>query len=332
MDAVVFDSTDLDRIEKFLSAAYAPMRVRSTTPHPHAHLDRVEGPDALTIDHVDVDFEMRYDVVPLGRISLCSIDDGRIEDHRVGGGRHSRTFGAGEVFTLSPPDRPYAGTVNRARYSVTMFDPRLLTEVAAGRGEEDAPVRLLHHRPVTAQRGAALRSAVEAVAHTLSSAAATPSSLVRQTASHDLAAAVLRAFPSTADLGPTEADREDAAPSRALCRALDFIEAHVAEPVSLPDMASAAAVTPRALQNAFRKYLETTPSEYVRRVRLDRAHRELGSGDRDPSPTVIDVAMRWGFYHQGRFAAAYRRRYGEAPHETLAASRHRRRSGAVTEG
>jgi AraC-like DNA-binding protein len=33
--------------------------------------------------------------------------------------------------------------------------------------------------------------------------------------------------------------------------------------------------------------------------------------------TVADVAMRWGLMHTGRFAAAYRRTYGESPSETL---------------
>jgi AraC-like DNA-binding protein len=32
---------------------------------------------------------------------------------------------------------------------------------------------------------------------------------------------------------------------------------------------------------------------------------------------VADVAMRWGLVHTGKFAAAYRRAYGESPSETL---------------
>jgi AraC-like DNA-binding protein len=34
-----------------------------------------------------------------------------------------------------------------------------------------------------------------------------------------------------------------------------------------------------------------------------------------------DVAMRWGLVHTGRFAAAYRRKFGESPSETLRACR-----------
>ncbi|WP_076258652.1 helix-turn-helix transcriptional regulator [Intrasporangium flavum] len=323
MDSVVFDSTDLGRIEAFLSDAYAPMRIGSTTPDPHAHVDRVEGPDALSIDHLDVGFTMRYDVLPLGRISLCSVHEGAIAGHRVGGGRRSRSFGAGEVFTLAPPDRPYAGTVDRARYSVTMFDPQLLTELAPGRDDDLSPVRLLDHRPLTARRGRALSEAIEDAARALAHPATAEHALSRQAVSHAVATAVLHAFPTTADISPTVADREDAASSTALSRALDHIEAHAADPLTLAELADAAGVTPRALQQAFRRHLETTPSEYLRRVRLDRARRDLSLGQRDDGTTVTDVAMRWGFYHQGRFAAAYRRRFGEAPHETLQDDRRR---------
>jgi AraC-like DNA-binding protein len=323
MDSVVFDSTDLDRIETFLSSAYAPMRIGSSTASPHAHIDRIEGPAALTVDHLDLGFEMLYDVSALGRICLCAIESGTVEGHRVEGSRHPSTFGPGEVFSFSPPDRPYRGRINRARYSITMFDPRLLTEVAGAGGDDEVPVRLLDHRPVTERRGAALRRAIEDTARALSAPGTALTPLARDTAARDLAAVVLDTFPTTAEAGPTSADREDAAPSGALTRALDLIEAHVCEPLSLPDLAAAAGVTPRALQLAFRRYLETTPSEYLRRVRLDRAHRELAVGERDAGTTVTDVAMGWGFYHQGRFAEAYRRRFGEAPHETLHTARPR---------
>ena len=33
--------------------------------------------------------------------------------------------------------------------------------------------------------------------------------------------------------------------------------------------------------------------------------------------TVNAIAARWGFTHRGRFAAAYRNRYGQSPATTL---------------
>jgi transcriptional regulator GlxA family with amidase domain len=55
---------------------------------------------------------------------------------------------------------------------------------------------------------------------------------------------------------------------------------------------------------------------YLRRVRLARAH--AGLRDADPGRhTVAEIAGRWGFTHLGRFAEAYRERYGRPPSETL---------------
>jgi AraC-like DNA-binding protein len=75
-------------------------------------------------------------------------------------------------------------------------------------------------------------------------------------------------------------------------------------------------LTPRAVQYLFRRQLDTTPTEYVRRVRLRRAHQELISGDSSNS-TVSEIAQRWGFAHTGRFAVLYRQAYGRSPHATL---------------
>jgi transcriptional regulator GlxA family with amidase domain len=52
---------------------------------------------------------------------------------------------------------------------------------------------------------------------------------------------------------------------------------------------------------------------YLRRVRLQKVREELL---RDSADGVTDIATRWGFEHLGRFAGAYRRRYGETPSET----------------
>jgi AraC family transcriptional regulator, ethanolamine operon transcriptional activator len=41
---------------------------------------------------------------------------------------------------------------------------------------------------------------------------------------------------------------------------------------------------------------------------------------------VTAVATRWGFYHFGRFSAAYRRLFGEVPSATIL---HRRRRTLV---
>ena len=104
-----------------------------------------------------------------------------------------------------------------------------------------------------------------------------------------------------------------AASSRAVRRAVEFMHAHYAEPLTVGAVAHAAGVGSRALQAAFRRDLGTTPMAYLRDLRLDRAHAELASRE----TTVTDVVLRCGFGHAGRFASAYRTRFGVSPSAEL---------------
>jgi transcriptional regulator GlxA family with amidase domain len=82
------------------------------------------------------------------------------------------------------------------------------------------------------------------------------------------------------------------------------------------EIAAAAGVTIRAVQLAFRRHLDTTPLGYLRRVRLDYAHRQLAAAD-PQHESVTAVAYRWGFANSSRFAAYYRQAYGVLPSHTL---------------
>ncbi len=106
---------------------------------------------------------------------------------------------------------------------------------------------------------------------------------------------------------------------RLLRRALDFIHDNAEYEITIRDIASASDVTPRALQYAFREHLDTTPLEYLRRIRLERAHRELQSAD-PALDTVTSIAGRCGFSHPGRFSSAYKQVFGTEPSRTLRSS------------
>ena len=88
--------------------------------------------------------------------------------------------------------------------------------------------------------------------------------------------------------------------------------------IGVDDKAAAVNVSPRSVQYAFRRNLGTTPLEYLRRVRLDRAHRDLKAAD-PAHDTVTAIAGRWGFSHAGRFSLAYKAAFGTAPSHTLRA-------------
>jgi len=99
--------------------------------------------------------------------------------------------------------------------------------------------------------------------------------------------------------------------------AKDFIEGHLAEMLTVGDIAAAAGVSERTLQAAFQSELATTPTAYLKAQRLDRARAELADAAATDDVTVTEIATRWGFCHLGRFAADYRSRFGESPSSTL---------------
>ncbi len=104
-----------------------------------------------------------------------------------------------------------------------------------------------------------------------------------------------------------------------LRRAIAFIHDNAHREIALTDIAAAiGGVTPPSVQYTFRRHLGTTPLEYLRRVRLHRAHRDLQAAD-PAVDTVMEIAGRWRFGHPGRFSMAYKEAFGTPPSLTLRA-------------
>lgn len=117
-----------------------------------------------------------------------------------------------------------------------------------------------------------------------------------------------------AAIGEPDGDHQQIRP-RIVTRVVDAVHADPSRAWTAADMADAAGVSVRRLQEGFREYVGMSPREYLNDVRLVRVNSELS----DPGAviSVTDVAMKWGFTHTGRFAASYRRKYGESPSDTL---------------
>jgi transcriptional regulator GlxA family with amidase domain len=99
-----------------------------------------------------------------------------------------------------------------------------------------------------------------------------------------------------------------------------FIHENADSDIGLAEIAAAANLTPRAVQYTFRRHLGVTPLEYLRRVRMKMAHRDLQIAD-PTVDTVTSIAARWGFTHAGRFSVTYRAMFGMSPSATLRAER-----------
>lgn len=311
MQTLAFHSDDLGATEEFLTAAYVRMSIGNGGDGPASATVTRDVVGGVSVDRLALGFRMRYDADPLGQLCLCTVHSGTIEETR----HAAAPIGPGEVALLTPPDRPYSGTVDHARFGITMFDPALLDRVAAGApGRGPRPVRLTGDRPVSARAREHLVAVLGHLHDLARDPAVRADPLVGAVAADYLAATVLRTMPSTAVLEPTAADRADAHPAT-VRRALAFMESELRRDISAADIAAAAFVSVRALQLAFRRHLGTTPMAHLRQLRLRGAHEELRRAG--PGATVTGVAASWGFGHPGRFAAAYRRAYGRSPGATL---------------
>lgn len=98
-------------------------------------------------------------------------------------------------------------------------------------------------------------------------------------------------------------------------RAIDYMEAHLTQPLVLADIVAASGIPGRTLLQHFRDSRGTSPMRYARDARMVRVRQDLMRA-RD-GDGVTEIALRWGFNHLGRFAVEYRRRFGESPSDTL---------------
>jgi AraC-like DNA-binding protein len=94
-----------------------------------------------------------------------------------------------------------------------------------------------------------------------------------------------------------------------------YIDAHADEAISIARLSEVAGTSARSLHHAFAQFRGVSPMRYLRDIRLERARQDLQNPG--PGDTVTGIALRCGFSQLGRFAGAYRTRFGESPSDTL---------------
>jgi len=84
------------------------------------------------------------------------------------------------------------------------------------------------------------------------------------------------------------------------------------DPLTVAGICAATGVSSEALQRAFADTVGLSPSAWLRIRRLNGARRDLRLA-RGTGESVSAIAMKWGFWHLGRFSAYYREQFGEYP-------------------
>ena len=213
---------------------------------------------------------------------------------------------------LLPSAQKFALSFAPHQQNLIHFEPHFLEDIAtefhAGRPQA---ISFDHDVTPVAAAIARWRAAVSAATSVLVNAATTP--LMRMNTQGPLARALLQLFPWFG-LDVPRVLRE---PSLARTRlALEYLHHHAHEAITPADAAKAAGIHTRTLQHHLSRHLDTSPTAYLRDIRLDRVRTTLLDLSRDDT-TVAAVAREWGFGHLGRFSAAYRSRFGERPSDTL---------------
>jgi AraC-like DNA-binding protein len=303
-----FHTADTETARQFFAQAYQPgWRISSLTGGSSVTHQRFES-EAVTIDEVLIE----------GRVG-CEIrtTDAVVVIHPRAG---SLTLAGDPGIRMETPviaseGLPCAIQANTARFHVVRMDLRHLSQVAAERtGPLPQQIRFTSCRPRSMAVSRAWDQALDYVIASFSYAEAAQQPLVVNAAGQLLGAALLECFPSNMSDGQDLLRNPSVPPT--LKGAISFIHRHAGDGIGVNDIADALRMTSRAVQYLFRQHLDTTPTEYLRRVRLHRAHQDLINSDRSTS-TVSEVAHRWSFAHTGRFAALYRATYGQSPHATL---------------
>ena len=103
---------------------------------------------------------------------------------------------------------------------------------------------------------------------------------------------------------------------RIVARARAWIDAHLAEPIGIDDIAAAAGISRRTLSRAFFDVFEESPQAYVTRLRLHKIRSELVERA-PPTQKIAEVSNRWGIGELGRMSGRYKAMFGEVPSKTV---------------
>ena len=112
-----------------------------------------------------------------------------------------------------------------------------------------------------------------------------------------------------AEVSRRPVETADRTSPRWLERATEMLHAHFAEDMTLERIAGTVGTHPVHLARVFRQYHRCTIGEYIRRLRVEFACRELSLTD----APLSQIALAAGFYDQSHFSRTFKRLVGLTP-------------------
>ena len=90
---------------------------------------------------------------------------------------------------------------------------------------------------------------------------------------------------------------------------LEYVRAHLSEPLTVADMAELVCLSPSAFAHLFRDVTGRSPYQFVKEMRLDRARELLADGQL----TVTRISKEVGYASVSHFISEFRGRFGVTP-------------------
>ena len=233
----------------------------------------------------------------------------------VRGGVHAIAPGA--TFITQPEDRPTFLYEPATEVLKLRFERHRVEELCVRMYERvpDAPLRFdgLLVAPAASRRWAALLRFVVASVNATGAGAGQPCGLEMEGMEEMLMLTLLSIQPHNHDSG--SGARVRAVFPRQYRLAVDYIHQHLDTDITLPGIAQAAGCSIRSLARVFQQGADTSPMQYVQKLRLQRIRADLLRPASDEQ-TIADIAYHWGYRHLGEFNRKYREAYHETPSET----------------
>ena len=287
-------------------------------PHICSHVLLPDGPAGGCIWHWHKSMELFY------------VDQGAIIYHTPGGQRLFRA-GSGGMVNSNVLHRTQS-LENGTTLRLHLFEPELLAGIPGGTVQqrylaplvEQPGLELLPLSLEVPQQAAALALLCQSLAL---DETAFGYELRLQAMLSELWLAFLQQLPP---LEPAAPERSSA--SEKVKKMMLFMTAHAAEKLSVADIAAAAYCSERECYRCFRSCLHTTPSEYLRNIRLQMAGRLLVQ----TKLAVTDIAQQCGLGSSSYFGAQFRQHFGCSPTayrekwQDLDTERHKSDSGAAS--
>jgi AraC-like DNA-binding protein len=97
--------------------------------------------------------------------------------------------------------------------------------------------------------------------------------------------------------------------------AKDYILNNLRSDLNISRLSQVTDCSRETLHKGFKERYGISPSQYIRTIRLNRVREELQNSTQ--SGIITETAMKWGFFHLGRFSGYYYQLFGESPRQTV---------------